>query len=84
VAKQLRLRPSELLKLDNEVEAWSFDRAVLTFGNALESKLQLIARGSKKQKEADRKVAAELAKWLNSADGSSTKGRFRDPVPKMK
>lgn len=83
MSKQLRLRPSDLLKLEDEVEAWTFDRAVLTFGNALESKLQLIARRAKKQKEADRKVAAELAKWLSSADGPSAKGRFRDPMSRM-
>ncbi len=81
MAKQLRVRPSELFGIDEEVAAWSFDRAVLTFGNALESKLQIVARNSKRQKEAERKVERELQKWLSSADDkSSTARRFADPM----
>lgn len=81
MAKQLGIRPSELYEIDEEVTAWSFDRAVLTFGNALESKLQILARSAKKQKEAERKVDRELTKWLSSADDPNTKvRRFADPM----
>jgi len=78
----MRVRPSDLYKLEDEVTQWSFDRAVQTFGNALESKLQLVSRAAKKQKEAERKVERELDKWLSSADeeGTVTKGRFRNPT----
>lgn len=80
MAKQLGIRPSELYEIDEEVTAWSFDRAVLTFGNALESKLQIVARNSKRQKEAERKVERELQKWLSSADSKTTRRRFADPM----
>jgi hypothetical protein len=81
MAKQLRIRPSDLYGIDEEVAAWSFDRAVLTFGNALESKLQIIARASKRQKEAERKVERELQKWLSSADDKNkVRKRFADPM----
>lgn len=84
MAKQLRKPPSELFHLEDEVEAWSFDRAVLTFGNALENKLQLVARGAKKQKEADVRVKRELNKWLSSADpAGKARGRFRDPMSRF-
>lgn len=80
MAKQLGIRPSDLYEVDEEVAAWSFDRAVLTFGNALESKLQLIARNAKRQKEAERKIDRELQKWLSSADPKTTRRRFADPM----
>ena len=56
-----------------------------TFGNALESKLQLISRGAKKQKDAERKVQRELDKWMRSGDDpeQKVKGRFRDPMDMM-
>lgn len=85
MANQLRVRPSDLFGLDDEVEAWSFDRAVLTFGNALTNKLQLVARDAKKQKEADGKVYRELQKWLTCMDDpTQVRGRFRDPASAMK
>lgn len=85
MAKQLGTRPSDLYGIEEEVTAWSFDRAVLTFGNALESKLQIVARSSKRQKEAERKVERELQKWLSSADDKTkTKRRFADPMDLIK
>jgi len=83
----MRIRPSSLYGIDEELTAWSFDRAVQTFGNALESKLQLTARSAKKQKEAERRVDRELSKWLTSADGpetSASKGRYADPALAMR
>lgn len=81
------MRPSELLGIDpeDEVTTWSFDRAVVAFGTALESKLQFIARNSKKQKEAERKVQHELDKWLRSGDApnGTSRGRYRDPMNLM-
>lgn len=85
MAKQMGIRPSSLYYIQGELEQWSFDRAVQTFGNALESKLQLLARDSKNQKTADRKTQRELDKWLSSADKPGEKaGRFADPVSAMK
>lgn len=85
MSKFLNKAPSDIYHLDDEVEAWSFDRAVLTFGTALENKLQLVARNAKKQKEADQKVNRELQKWLSCMDDPlAVKGRFRDPMSSMK
>lgn len=85
MSKFLNKAPSDILRIDDEVEAWSFDRAVLTFGTALENKLQLVARNAKKQKEADQKVARELQRWLSCMDDpTKVKGRFRDPAVSMK
>jgi len=80
------MRPADVYHIDEEVVAWSFDRAVLTFGNALESKLQLLARNAKKQSEADTKIQREMDRWLSSADDPNvrTKGRFADPAGMIK
>ena len=65
-----------------ELTAWAFDRAVTTFGNALESRLQEVAKSAKKQKVAEQRQNSELMKWLSSNDpeGTVAKGRFRDPM----
>jgi len=85
MAKQMGIRPSSLYNIEGELEQWCFDRAVQTFGNALESKLQLIAKASKNQKSADRKVNQEADKWLSSADApGKTTGRFADPASALK
>lgn len=86
MAKQLQRRPSELYEIEDGVTAWSFDRAVLAFGNALESKLHQISRDTKTNKEAERKVQQEMDKWLRSGDDPNVKvkGRYRDPISSMK
>ncbi|QPX61871.1 tail assembly chaperone [Microbacterium phage DannyDe] len=78
--KQLRTRPSELYGVDDELTAWSFDRAVQTFGTALENRLHEVTRKQKNQAAANRKAHQELDKWLASADTKAVPGRFRDPM----
>ncbi|WNT45022.1 tail assembly chaperone [Microbacterium phage PhunaPhoke] len=82
--KQLRTRPSELYGVDDELTAWSFDRAVQTFGTALENRLHEVTRKQKNQAAANRKAHQELDKWLTSADTKAVKGRFRDPMATVK
>lgn len=80
MAKQLRVRPSEIYDVEDEVTAWSLDRAIQTFGNALENRLHEVTSKTKNKAAADRKSTAELTKWLSSGDKTTTKGRFRDPM----
>lgn len=80
LAKQLKSRPSEIYGIDDELTAWSFDRAVQTFGGALENRLREVTKKTKTQAAADRKAHAELDKWLSSADTKAVPGRFRDPM----
>lgn len=82
MSKQLRKTPSELYRIDpeDEVTCWAFDRAVQTFGNALENRLHEVSAATKGKQAAERKTQRELDKWLNSGDDKSTSGRFRDPM----
>ena len=80
MGKQLRTRPSEIYGIEDELTAWSFDRAVQTFGGALEDALRTATKKTKNQAAADRKAHAELDKWLSSADTKAVPGRFRDPM----
>lgn len=80
LGKSLKTRPSEIYSIEDEVTAWFFDRAVNTFGNALESKLHQVTEKSKNRSSGQRKAQQELDKWLSSADTKVAKGRFRDPM----
>jgi len=84
MAKQLRSRPSEIYAIEDELTAWSFDRAVQTFGSALENRLHQVTEKTKNQQSGQRKAQMELDKWLASADTKATPGRFRDPMATRK
>lgn len=84
LAKQLHKRPSELYGIDDELVAWSFDRAVQTFGVSLEEAIRVSTKKTKNQAAADRKAHQTLDKWLSSGDTKVTKGRFRDPMSELK
>lgn len=84
LGKQLRTRPSEIYAIEDEVTAWSFDRAVQTFGMALENKLSDVTEKAKNRKSGQQKAQNELMKWLSSADTKAAPGRFRDPMQSMK
>jgi hypothetical protein len=64
--------------------AWSFDRAVQTFGTALEAAVKASTKKSKNQATADRKAHQTLDKWLSSADTKVAPGRYRDPMAIVK
>lgn len=84
LAKQLKTRPSELYGVEDELTAWSFDRAVQTFGQALEAAIRTATKKTKNQAAADRKAQQTLDKWLSSADTKAVPGRFRDPMATVK
>jgi hypothetical protein len=77
--KTLRVRPSEFYKIEDELAAYSFDRAVNTFGQKLEARLQEVSSKAKNKSTADRKVQQEMTKWLFSDSPAQARGRFRSP-----
>lgn len=83
MGKAHRVRPSVIYAIDDELVAWSFDRAVTTFGSALENKLHQVTEKSKNRTSGQRKAQQELDKWLSSADTKAAPGRFRDPMKMM-
>ena len=84
LGKQLKTRPSEIYGIEDELTAWSFDRAVQTFGSALENRLHEVTKKARNQAAASRKANQELDKWLASADTKAVPGRFRDPMTSIR
>lgn len=78
-AKQFRRSPSEILGLTDQPMAYYFDRAVFTFGRALEAELEQAAESRGKTKKTASQVAMArqtvMARWLKLQ-------RFADPVPR--
>jgi len=70
------VRPSETYFIDDELTAWCFDRAVVTWGTALENNLEKELKKAKTDAAAQRIHARVMARWLDDGD---THGRFRDP-----
>ena len=73
----MRVRPSELYFIHDELAAWCFDRAVVMFGEAVESDVRAATRDAKNRKQAEAAGLRMLRKWLND---TSTKGLYRDPM----
>lgn len=63
MAKTYRTRPSEMFQIADGYTALCFDRAVFSFGSALESELESIE--GKNEKETARKRERTLHKWLD-------------------
>ena len=87
-ATKLQKTPSEIFRLDqdDELTCWSFDRAVITFGTALENALNEVMKNSKQKdpKLKEMAVRNKLDQWLASGDpvvenAPVPKGKFRDP-----
>lgn len=74
LAKTWQTRPSQLLNIDNDWQAFCLDRAVATFGNALKAELDSVE--GKNNKEIQRKRESILRKWIPEA---SSERKFADP-----
>jgi hypothetical protein len=72
LSKRMKLRPSEVYFIKDELTAWSFDRAVLNFGAEVEADLESIE--DKNGKALERKRTARLNRWLGTAP------QFKDPA----
>lgn len=81
LAKTLHQRPSEIYFVVDELAAWCFDRAVTTFGLAVEGAIEKATAKAKTMEEAKRKGKRELDKWLREPDEGP---KFRDPAAERK
>jgi hypothetical protein len=70
LSSKFHCRPSDLYGIEHPVRAFFFDRAVYTFGTALESDLAASTEKSKKPAQAKAIRQRVMAKWL---------GGFREP-----
>lgn len=78
LSKTYSCRPSEVYHIHDEVVAFCFDRAVSTFGTALESALEEATRDAKTRAEAQRKATMVLNRWLDIP------AQFADPAKMLK
>lgn len=74
LAKQWGVRPSELLSIAYELDAYFLDRAITTFGMSVEADLDKASTDAKNSKKAAQARARVLDKWLE------TETRYRDPM----
>ena len=78
LSKTMRVMPSEAYFIKDEVAAWCFNRAVTTFGLAVEDDLEKARSNAKDSRSGDAAAQRTLRKWLNKP-GDMT-GMFRDPM----
>jgi len=71
-----KVRPSSIYELKG-LEAYYFDRAVTTFGLAVEAAMDEAAKGAKSTEKAERARQDELNRWLG-VEREET--RFADPA----
>ena len=64
LSKTLRTRPSELYGISHPVTAYFFDRAVSTFGQAVDADLEEASSKATKAKKAEQARQRVLEKWL--------------------
>lgn len=79
LAKSTRSRPSDILAVHDDLAAYCLDRAVVTFGIAVENDIER-ATAEKSGAAAERAANSVIAKWVVSDDGKVDKRRFRAPV----
>lgn len=69
------MRPSELYKIRDELSGFYFDRAVTTFGLALEADLDRSSKNAKTTRQTERLREKTLNNWLDIKSQ-----QFRDPA----
>lgn len=74
LAKTWNCRPSELIGLTSDWQAFCFDRAVAAFGNPLEAELNAVE--GKNKKTVERKREQILRRWIPEARETR---KFADP-----
>lgn len=68
-------RPSSLLNLEADWDAYCLDSAVVTFGRALENAMEAVSSKSKNPRFAEMRKQLILGRWLDLPD----EGRFKSP-----
>lgn len=86
MSQAMKVRPSDLYFIRDEVTAFCFDRAVWVFGTALEADIRESTEGAKDQSQAERKANMRLSVWLRDPEEEQKKAppKFRDPMDKIK
>lgn len=86
MSQSLRTRPSDLYGIHDELLAYFFDRAVYTFGTAVEADVREASEGSKDNAQAKRKAMLRLNVWLTDPEPEvqSAPKKFRDPMERLK
>jgi hypothetical protein len=77
ISQKLGIRPSQLVGIHDDLEAWAFDRAAWFLAAEIETDLDQIQ--GKNDKAVRGKREQRLRKWLGGAD-DTPKGRFREPA----
>lgn len=79
MSQLMGVRPSEVIFLKDELAAWCFDRAVLSFAKHIEDAVEARTQKAKNRASAQRAAQLIMNKYLY-ADGADVPGRFRDPA----
>ena len=87
MANQWHVRPSAFLALDNTVEAYYFDKAILTFGTAFDADMEQASKSMGKKPDSPEmtklKRQRRLDQWLNDGVDKPKGSGFRDPAAEM-
>lgn len=74
MAKTWKTKPSEILRIQDELHAYFLDRAVTTFGMAVEAELDEASANAKDSKKATQARKRIMDKWLDITPS------YRDPM----
>lgn len=64
MSKALRCRPSEILQIADEFEAYALDSAVVRWGTAFDHAVQEAVQGARNTNEAERRQATVVRRWI--------------------
>lgn len=80
LSSKLKVRPSELVDIQESYAAFCFDQAVMYLGSYIQSELDSVKRGN--GKDADKHRAAQQAALLDKLlyGEKSTTPQFKDPM----
>jgi hypothetical protein len=80
MSQSLNTTPASLLGIDNRIKFFCFNRAIWTFGSALDQQLEEVANKAKKPGSAKAKQSLILSQWLWEP---GAKGLFKDPAASL-
>lgn len=77
-AKKFSCKPSELLGIESQPQAFYFNRAVFTFGTALEAELERAGQTRGKKKKNEQQIA--MARQRVMTRWGIVEQKFADPL----
>jgi hypothetical protein len=90
MSTQWKVRPSEIVRIDDPVTAFHFDRAVLYFGQSYEADIHDATKDAKSEGQAERSASSVTDRWLRDeeeqqqAEVIKAPTKFRDPADELK